>query len=80
MDRLSARYVADRVGMSTQWVYDLWKDMGLVVKDKAGDWILTEAGRSVGGRMSKNNYRPVPTFEFKVIEQMMIDFYNKYRK
>lgn len=79
MDRMSARYVAKRVGMSTEWVYDMWKDMGLVVKDKFGDWVLTELGRSHGGDMSKRTNFPVPTFEFKVIERLMIAFYKKHR-
>ncbi len=80
MSRMSARFVGNHVGMSTEWVYCMWKDMGLVIKDKFGDWALTEMGRSIGGRMSKSNYRPVPTFDFEVIEKLMIDFYNKHRK
>lgn len=77
MSRMSARFVAREVGMSTTWVYDLWNSMGIVVKDKFGDWILTEAGRKIGGRMSKSNHCPVPTFDFDAIEQLMIDTYNK---
>lgn len=80
MGRMSARFVGIEVGKNTDWVYAMWKDMGLVVKDKFGDWILTEAGRNVGGKMSQDNHCSVPTFEFNVIEKMMIDFYNKYRK
>lgn len=80
MERMSARFVGNKVGMSTEWVYGMWKDMGLVIKDKFGDWALTEAGRSVGGRMSKSNRCPVPTFDFETIEKMMMDFYNKHRK
>lgn len=80
MGRMSARFVAQRVGMSTQWVYSLWKEMGIVCKDKFGDWILTETGKDLGGRMSKSNHCPVPTFDFEVIEKMMIDFYTRNRK
>ena len=80
MSRMSARFVGRAVGMSTKWVYVMWKDMGLVVKDKFGDWALTAAGHNIGGRMSKSNHCPVPTFDFEVTEQMMIDFYNKHRK
>lgn len=80
MDRMSARFFAIKVGQSTDWVYGMWKDMGLVIKDKFGDWALTEAGRSIGGKMSKSTHCPVPTFEFEVVEKMMIDFYNKHRK
>ena len=80
MDRMSARFVAQRVGQSVELVYEMWNDMGLVDKDKFGDWVLTTAGRALGGRMSKGSRREVPTFEFHVIEQAMIDFYNKFRK
>lgn len=80
MSRMSARFVAQKVGMSTQWVYDMWKEMGLVDKDKFGDWILTAAGRAIGGRMSKGGRLEVPTFDFEVIEKMMIDFYNSHSK
>ena len=80
MSRKTARLEGRAVGMSTKWVYGMWKDMGLVVKDKFGDWALTAAGHNIGGRMSKSNHCPVPTFDFEVIEQMMIDFYNKHRK
>ena len=79
MDRMSARFVGKAIGTSAEWVYGMWKDMGLVIKDKFGDWALTEAGRSIGGRMSKSNYSPVPTFDFEVIEKLMIDFYKKHR-
>ena len=80
MGRMSARFVGKNVGMSAEWVYGMWKDMGLVIKDKFGDWVLTPAGRSIGGRMSKSNHRPVPTFDFDAVVRMMIDFYNKHRK
>ena len=80
MSRMSARFVGKAVGMSTEWGYGMWKDMGLVIKDKFGDWALTEVGKSIGGRMSKSNHCPVPTFDFEIIEKMMIDFYNKHRK
>lgn len=80
MSRMSARFVAQKVGMTTQWGYNMWKDMGLIDKDKFGDWGLTAAGRSIGGRMSRGSHLEVPTFDFDVIEQLMIDFYNKNRK
>ena len=47
MSRMSARFVGRAVGMSTKWVYGMWKDMGLVVKDKFGDWALTAAGHNI---------------------------------
>ena len=80
MRRMSARFVGIEVGMSTDRVYEMWKNMGLVIKDKFGDWVLTEMGRNIGGRMSKGSRCSVPTFELEVVEQMMIDFYNKYCK
>lgn len=75
MSRKSARFVAQELlNFSTSDVYECWKDMGLVVKDKFGDWILTEYGRSIGGKMSKNNHLPVPTFDTDQIIEMMIEF------
>lgn len=65
---------------TTKDVYEMWKDMGIVVRDKFGDWVLTETGRNIGGRMSKNSYHPVPIFEDEFIIDKMIDFYNKTRK
>jgi len=58
----------------------MWKYMGLVIKNKFGDWVLTDSGRKIGGRMSEGNHLSVPTFEFEIIEKKMIDFYNKHRK
>ena len=80
MSRMSARFVAQKVGQSTSWVYNIWKDMGLVIKDKFGDWVLTDLGREIGGRMSSGNHLAVPIFDFDTIEKMMIDFYNKHKK
>lgn len=79
MSRMSARFIANKVGMGTTWVYDMWKDMGLVIKDKFGDWVLTDLGKEIGGRMSNNSHLSVPTFEFETIEKMMIDFYNEQK-
>ena len=74
MDRMSARFFALKLGKATAEIYDLWKRMGVVTKDKFGDWILTELGRNIGGKMSKNNYLAVPTFEYDPIIKMMEDF------
>lgn len=74
---MSARFVGNKVGLNTEIVYNMWKEMEIVVKNKYGDWALTEYGRKIGGKMSKNNYCPVPTFEFKMIEKRMIDYYNE---
>ncbi|MBO5425911.1 MAG: hypothetical protein J6A25_10400 [Lachnospiraceae bacterium] len=80
MNRMSARFVGNKVGKSASWVYSIWENTGLVLKDKFGDWALTDEGRSIGRRMSKNNYRSVAIFDFGVIEKIMIDFYVKHGK
>ena len=80
MERMSARFVGRKLGLSAERVYSIWEGMGLVIKDNFGGWDLTEVGRNIGGRMSKSNHRPVPTFDFEVVEKMMLDYYNKHRK
>lgn len=80
MSRMSARFIGREVGKSAEWVYKMWKDMGLVVKDKFGDWILTQAGRDIGGKMSKGPHLSVPTFDFEDIEKKMVDFCNQHHK
>lgn len=76
--RMSARFVAkELIGYTTAAVYEIWKDMGLVIKDKWGDWVLTDYGRSVGGRMSKGTRLSVPTFDVDQVIDMMIEFYKK---
>lgn len=74
----SARFIAQElINYTTKDVYDIWKDMGLVVKDKFGDWVITGLGRSIGGKMSKGNRLSVPIFDSDKIIDMMTDFYNK---
>ena len=81
MSRKSARYIAQElIGYTAADVYDIWKDMGLIIKDKFGDWALTELGRSIGGKMSKSDHPPVPTFEADKVIDMMIDWYNTHKK
>lgn len=80
MGRMSARFVAEKVGQSAEWVYGMWKDMGLIAKDPMGDWALTAAGRENGGKMSGNGQFSVPTFDFETIEKKMIDFYHQHRQ
>lgn len=76
--RASARYIAKRLlNFSTADVYECWKDMGLVIKDKFGDWVLTDLGKSVGGKMSKSSILSVPTFMAEKIIDMMIEFCKK---
>ncbi len=77
MGRMSARFIAQQVCMSVKDVYEMWKDMGFVEKDKFGDWVLTNLGRENGGKMSSGSRLSVPTFDLDDITEKMIDFYNK---
>ena len=80
MLRESANFIAKRlIGYTAEDIYEIWSDMGLVIKDKSGEWILTELGSSVGGRMSKNTYLAVPTFDPETIIAKMIEW-NKSKK
>lgn len=80
MSRMSARFIAQQlIGFTTKDVYEMWNDMGIVKKDKLGDWVLTELGRALGGRVSQGNH-PVPTFKADEIIDKMIEFYNKNHK
>ena len=76
MSRMSARFIGQKVGLTKEVVYEMWSKMGIVRKDNFGDWILTGAGRELGGKLSKGKY-PVPTFKFDDIVTAMIAFYNK---
>lgn len=77
MVRMSARFVALKINKNASWVYDVWKDIKLVVKDQSGHWILTELGRTHGGKMSLGQHTSVPTFDFDTVEHLMVDFFNK---
>lgn len=77
--RMSARYIGKEVGKSAKWVYEMWKDMGIVIKDKYGDWILTDAGRALNGKMSKFSDFSVPTFKAEEIIPKMEEFFIKHR-
>ena len=78
MGMKSARFIAQElINYTTKDVYEIWKDMGLAIKDKFGDWVITELGRSIGGKMSKGTRLSVPIFDSDKIIDMMIDFYKK---
>lgn len=78
MERKSARFIAEMLCNYTATdVYDVWKDMGLVVRDKFGDWILTDFGKSYGGKMSNGSSLSVPSFEADFIIEKMIKFCEK---
>lgn len=74
MDRMSARFLGIKLGKTTADIYKTWKKIGVLTKDKFGDWTLTELGRTIGGKMSKSNYVSVPTFECDPIVKMMDEF------
>lgn len=75
MGRKSARFIAEMLSnYTTKDVYEIWKDMGLVTKDKFDDWILTDLGKSMGGKMSNGNRCSVPTFDADFIIDKMIEF------
>lgn len=76
----SARFIAQElVNYTVKDVYDIWKDMGLVEIDAFGDWVITEFGRNIGGRMSKGSCRSVPVFDSDKVIDMMIDFCKKMK-
>ncbi len=78
MNRKSARFIADMLSnYTTKDVYEIWKDMGIVAKDKFGDWILTDLGRAWGGKMSTGSHLSVPTFDADFIIDKMIGFCKK---
>lgn len=78
--RMSALHLGRKVGLSPKEVYEIWSEMGLVQKDKWGDWTLTGLGREMGGRMSEGSYLSVPTFNFDAIINPMIDFWKKKKE
>ena len=73
MGRMSAKYVGRELFTNVKEVYRIWNDMGIVRKDEFNDWVLTELGKTLGGRMSKHNTHPVPSFDFDVIKKLMED-------
>ena len=75
--RMSAKFLGREVGLGTKDVYDIWDKMGLVQKDKWGDWTLTQLGREMGGKMSEGSRLSVPTFDFDTIINPMIEFWKK---
>ena len=78
MERKSARFIAQMLcNYTTKDVYEIWKDMGLVVKNKLGDWIWTDLGKNIGGKMSKGKQHSVPTFDAEFIINKMIEFCEK---
>lgn len=75
MSRVSARFIIHKFGMSdVKWLYSIWKEMGLVMKDNFGDWTLTNLGRNIGGKMSHSSHLPVPTFDEDVIIKLTKEF------
>ena len=80
MNRVSARFFGNKAIISTQRVYEIWHALGLIMKNKYGDWTLTNAGIEIGGRMSKSSYLSVPTFEYDVIKPLVDKYIETNRK
>lgn len=59
---------------TTKDVCDICNDMGLVIKDKFRDWLLTDLGKPIGGKMSNGNRLSVSTFNVELIIDKMIAF------
>jgi hypothetical protein len=72
MARMSARFIGLELGKSAKEVYAILHQLGLVEKDKYGDWIVTVAGREVTGAMSRGDYS-VPTFDLDTIKGLIKD-------
>lgn len=63
MGRKSARFITEILSdYTTKDVYDICNDMGSVIKDMFGDWVLTDLGKPIGGKMLNGNRLSVPTF------------------
>ena len=74
MGRMSAHFIAREFGQKASWAYEIMKELGLVVKDKFGDWALTDLGKKIGGKMSQSSYRPVPSFDFEIVSKMIEEY------
>ena len=78
--RMSARFFAQElIGYNTSDVYELWRDMGLIVKGKFGTWVLTALGVEHGGKMSSSTH-PTPTFNIDDLFPKMVTFYEQHRR
>lgn len=77
--RASAHFFGKERGESAKFIYDMWEKMGLIVKDKAADWLLTERGRELGGGLSKGKFATI-TFDKDKLLPLMDDFYEKHMK
>lgn len=77
MDRKSARFVGLEMCLPTKKVYEIWHQMGLVMKNVYNEWVLTQKGYDLGGKMSNNSYVPVPTFDLATIKKSMEEFIGK---
>ena len=77
MNRKSARFVGLEICLPTKKVYEIWHQMGLVMKNTYNEWILTQKGYDIGGKMSHNSYVPVPTFDLDTIVKLMKEFFEK---
>lgn len=70
MTRMCAKFIGLELGMDTQEVYAALCELGLVEKNKDGNWIVTVSGCEATGAMSRGNC-PVPTFDFETIRALI---------
>lgn len=74
--RMSARFIGSKIGLPADSVYKTWADMGIIRLHQQGYWDLTEEGKALNGRYSKNG--GVPTFKFEEIVPLMKSFWHKH--
>lgn len=77
--RMSARFFGIERCESADFIYKLWEEMGLVIKDSLGDWRLTDLGLKHGGGWSRGNFKAI-TFDAEHLLPLMDEFYEKHRK
>ena len=68
----SPRFFGRSIGKSAQEVYDRWVELGLIEEYRPSHnvvgWQITEYGKSLGGRLSRQG---TPTFDYEDIKDIM---------
>ena len=67
----SPRFFGRRIGKSAEEVYKRWKELGLIESFRTHNtygWHITDLGKSLGGKLSRNG--AVPTFDFEKIKHL----------
>ena len=67
MSKSGATGIGKAIGMMPKTVNKILSQMGYIMKDKFGNWILTELGKKKGGTYSQQTNYPVPTFDLENI-------------